>query len=272
MFPILFRISDFSIPTASIVHTLAFTVGILWTYRQTRRTTIDPKIVMDLVLIILVWAIIGARIFSILFDGNLKWYLQNPNEILMAWKGGFTFYGGFIFGTLAGIWYIRKHKGLGWQITDITAPGLALGIAIGRLGCFASGDSYGKTTELPWAVIFTDSNSLAPLGIPLHPTQLYSVIINLILFGILLRWRRRTKFQGELFLVFMILYAITRFLVEIFRNDPRGVYLDGLISTSQIISIIVIFIAIVLFYFRRRQVQVVNDISLENFSDNFNRD
>ncbi len=261
MFPILFRSSDFSIPTAGVIHALAFTLGLWWTYRQARRATIDPKIVMDLATVILVWAIIGARIFSILFDGNLEWYLQNPHEMLMAWKGGFTFYGGFLFGALAGIWYIRKHKGLGWQIADITAPGLALGIAIGRLGCFASGDSYGKASQLPWAVTFTDPQSLATLGIPVHPTQLYSVITNLVVFGILLRWQSRTRFKGELFLMFMILYAIARSFVEIFRNDPRGVYFDGLISTSQIVSIIVILIAGALYYFRRKQVHILRDIS-----------
>ena len=90
----------------------------------------------------------------------------------MLWNGGFTFYGGFLFGLGAGIFYVRKHKLDLWQISDLAAPGLALGIAFGRIGCFFSGDSFGKLTEVPWAVTFSDPLSMAPTGVPLHPTQL----------------------------------------------------------------------------------------------------
>lgn len=261
MYPVLFRIGSFPIHTYGVLHALAFVAAVWWAYRQAKRARMDAEQVVNLSMVIVLWSLIGARVFSVLFDGNLDWYLRNLHEIFAVWKGGLTFYGGFLFGSLAGIWYIRKFGLDGWQIADLMAPALALGAAIGRLGCFASGDSYGKPTALPWAVTFTDPHGLAPVGVALHPTQLYSVLTNLALFAVLLWWQKRQKFHGQLFLIFMMLYAATRSFVEIFRNDPRGVYLDGLISTSQIISIFLAAIGISLYAARaknrRRQNQPV---------------
>jgi len=253
MYPILFKIGSVPIHAYGVLHALAFAVGVWWAYREAGRAGIDPQRILDLAVVIFIWSLIGARLFSVLFDGDLEWYLLNPYEILAVWKGGLTFYGGFLFGLAAGVWYVKKHYLDGWQIADILAPALALGVAVGRLGCFTSGDSFGKPTDLPWAVTFTDPHALAPVGIPLHPTQIYSVITNLAVFAILLWWRKRQKFQGELFIVFMILYALTRSFVEVFRNDPRGVYLDGLISTSQIISILVAGAAVLFHISRSKQ-------------------
>lgn len=258
MQPILFELGPIIIHTVSLFHTGGILIGIWWLYRQARKHRVNPQKISDLSLVIVVWAIIGARLFSILFDGSLHWYLENPLKMLMLWNGGFTFYGGFLFGLGAGIWYVRKHKMDLWKISDMAAPGLALGIAFGRLGCFFSGDSYGKPAEVAWAVTFTDPMSMAPTGIPLHPTQIYSSIVLLLVFGILLWWRKHQKFKGELFLAFVMLYALVRSFVEIFRNDPRGVYLDGLISTSQIISLLVVIPALWLFFKKLRQYKILN--------------
>jgi len=247
MLPILLKIGPITIYTVSLLHTAGILTGIWWMYKEAQKAGAHTQELLDLSAIIVVWSIIGSRVFSILFDGSLKWYLQHPVHMLMLWNGGFTFYGGFLFGLAAGIWYIRKHNLDAWRISEWAAPGLALGIAVGRLGCFASGDSYGKPTDLPWGVTFTDPHSLAPTGVTLHPTQIYSTLVLLIVFGMLLWWRRRQHYKGELFLVFMILYGLVRSLVEIFRNDPRGVYLNGLITTSQIISLIVVIPALWLF-------------------------
>ncbi|MFQ6673487.1 MAG: prolipoprotein diacylglyceryl transferase [Fidelibacterota bacterium] len=251
MYPILFKIGSFSVPTVGLFHATAFLVGSWWTVREARRVGMEAQKVLDFLFVIIVWSVIGARIFSVLFDGNLRFYLHNPHEILMVWKGGLTFYGGFLFGLTAGVWYASHHNLSKWEIADVVAPAVALGAAVGRLGCFASGDSFGKPTGLPWGVIFGNPMALAPTGIALHPTQIYSVITNLAVLGMLLWWRKRQQFKGELFLVFVILYAITRSVVEVFRNDPRGVYLDGLISTSQIISIVAGTAAVILYVSRR---------------------
>lgn len=248
MLPILFKLGPLTIHTVSLFHTGGILLGIWWMYREARKVGEDSQKIMDMALVVVIWSIVGSRLFSILFDGNLQWYLQHPTHMLMLWNGGFTFYGGFLFGLGAGIWYIRKHNMDVWKISDLAAPGLALGIAFGRLGCFFSGDSYGKPTDLPWGVTFTDPMSMAPTGVALHPTQIYSSIVVLLVFFALLAWRKRQRFKGELFLAFVMMYSLVRSFVEIFRNDPRGVYLDGLISTSQIISLLVVIPALWLFF------------------------
>ncbi|MBW2099219.1 MAG: prolipoprotein diacylglyceryl transferase, partial [Deltaproteobacteria bacterium] len=129
-------------------------------------------------------------------------------------------------------------------------PSLALGHFFGRLGCFSAGCCYGKLPDLPWAVTFTNPDSLAPLGVPLHPTQLYSAANNLIIFGFLLLFKRIKKFEGQLFWIYVLLYGITRSIIEIFRGDPRGGVLFGILSVSQTIgaamSIIAVFMLVVL--------------------------
>ncbi len=239
MYPILFELGPITIHTVGVFHALGFAAGAWWFFRRAKQLGFNTERLNTFVLVIILWAVIGARILSVLFDGKLNWYLQNPHHIFMIWEGGFTFYGGFLFALIGGIVYVRRYQLSAWNIGDMIAPGLALGGAVGRLGCFFSGDSFGKPVDLPWAVVFSDPHSLAPTGIPLHPTQIYSVFTNFVVFGLLLWWQKRQKFTGELFLVYLILYAATRSFVEIFRNDPRGVYLDGLISTSQIIAILI---------------------------------
>jgi len=243
MYPILLKIGPLTIQTVSLFHSSAILLGGFWVYHYAEKEKINKEKVFDMLVLITIFSIIGARIFSILFDGGIKWYLSNPLEIFALWNGGFTFYGGFIFGIITGIWYIKKHRLNFWKLADLFAPALALGLAVGRIGCFMSGDSYGKPSNLPWAVTFTNVHSMAPLNVPLHPTQIYSVITNSLILIVLLWWKKKQKFTGELFLLFAILYSITRSFVEIFRNDPRGVYFGGIISTSQIISLFVILLS-----------------------------
>ena len=137
-----------------------------------------------------------------------------------------------------GIWYVRKHNLPVWKTADIMAPSIALGHAFGRLGCFFAGCCYGAVCSGPLCVTFHDAHSLAPLGVPLFPTQLMESGGEFLIFGILtLLWRRR-KFDGQLFWLYPIFYAILRFVIEFFRGDvDRGLYFGGIISTSQIIAV-----------------------------------
>jgi len=260
MYPILFKLGPITIQTVSILHALGFYVGIFLVIKYAKEYKFDKEKMYELIIVITISSVVGARVFSILFDGSLDYYLKNPAAMLMVWNGGFTFYGGFVFSVITGLWYIKKQNLDLWRVTDLFAPALALGLAVGRLGCLASGDSYGKPTDLPWAVLYTDKHSMAPLGVYLHPTQIYSVITNLIIFGLLIWMKKRQKFKGEIFVLFLIFYSITRSFVEIFRDDPRGVYLNGLISTSQIISIIVILTGMVLYGFLKKKYTVSGDV------------
>ena len=162
------------------------------------------------------------------------------------------FYGGFAGAAIAVIVCVRRARLDIWHVADIIAPGAALGHSFGRVGCFFAGCCYGKETDVSWSVTFHDALSIAPTDIHLHPTQLYSAANEFTLFILLtLIWPYR-KFKGQIFLTWMILYGVTRSTIEIFRGDPRGVYFDGLVSTSQIIAVFVVTLAIWLFMKNRK--------------------
>jgi phosphatidylglycerol:prolipoprotein diacylglycerol transferase len=138
-------------------------------------------------------------------------------------------------------WYIAKHRMPFWTTCDVFAPGIALGHVTGRLGCLAAGCCYGRPTDVPWAITFTNplaaANVGTPLGVPLHPTQLYEAGIELVILIALLATERRGKqFAGRTFWAYIFLYAVSRYVIELYRGDPRGEVLG--FSTSQFISLI----------------------------------
>ena len=126
------------------------------------------------------------------------------------------------------------------------APPLAIGHAIGRMGCFFAGCCYGKAFDLPWSVTFTNPDSLASVNIPLHPTQLYSFVANLLIFIFLWFFRKRKRYDGQLFWIYVFLYGVSRFLIEIFRGDFRGNFLFEILSISQVIGAFMALIAFVM--------------------------
>jgi phosphatidylglycerol:prolipoprotein diacylglycerol transferase len=170
------------------------------------------------------------------------------------------FYGGFIGALLAAGIFFRRHPQLPfWRAADLCGPAIALGQAIGRIGCFMAGDDYGRPTHLPWGVAFTDPDAAriggAPLGVPLHPVQLYESAVCLVLFVLLVRLTRRKRFDGEVILAYTLAYAIARFVIEYLRGDAdRGFVFGGLLSTSQFIAAILGPVAVVLWLVRRRLV------------------
>jgi phosphatidylglycerol:prolipoprotein diacylglycerol transferase len=134
-----------------------------------------------------------------------------------------------------------------WTTCDAFAPAIALGHVTGRLGCFAAGCCYGKPGNVPWAVVFTNPAAAAnvgtPLGIPLHPTQLYESGAELLILIVLLATERRGRpFPGRTFWLYMILYGVSRYIIEFYRGDPRGVIFG--VSTSQFISLLLVPLAI----------------------------
>jgi phosphatidylglycerol:prolipoprotein diacylglycerol transferase len=133
------------------------------------------------------------------------------------------------------------------------APSIAFGQFVGRIGCFFSGCCYGKTCDLPWAVIFTHAESLAPKGVPLHPTQLYSALNSLLIFLVLVGLKRIKGFEGQIFWAYVLLYAVTRSILEHFRGDERGMFIEGIVSTSQLIGLIMAVIAIAMMIILRRR-------------------
>jgi len=242
MHPDLFSIGPITIHTYGVMVAIGFLLGIGLALRQARKEGIPPEKISDLSFYLLLAAIIGSRIFYILLNPGP--YIKNPVAILKIWEGGLVFYGGLIFAVITGVIYIKRHNLSLWQIADIFAPSIAVGHAIGRLGCFFAGCCHGRPADLPWAITFTDPHSLAPLGIALHPTQLYEAGGEFINFLILLLLRKRQTFRGEVFWSYVILYSILRFFVEFFRGDAARGMLTQELSVAQAISIVMFFTAI----------------------------
>jgi phosphatidylglycerol:prolipoprotein diacylglycerol transferase len=245
MYPELFRIGNFPINTYGVLLALAFLCGILIAAKLAARDGLPRERVYDLGLWILLAAIVGSKVLMIFTEPD---YRENPLHIISPdfLRSGGVFYGGFIGAVLAGYFLIRRYKLPWWKTADAFAPGLALGNAIGRQGCFAAGCCWGKPTTMPWGVEFTEAGNRVtgvPLGVHLHPTQLYESFGALLIFFFLLWLHRRKRFSGQVILFYAVLYAVMRFTIEIFRDDPRGdilglTTLTGL-STSQMLSIIV---------------------------------
>ncbi len=251
MHPDLFSIGPITIHTYGVMVAIGFLLGVGLALRQARKEGIPPERISDLSFYLLLAAIIGSRIFYVLLNPGP--YIKNPLAILKIWEGGLVFYGGLIFAVITGVIYIKRHNLSLWQIADIFAPSIAIGHAIGRLGCFFAGCCHGRPADLPWAVTFTDPHSLAPLGIALHPTQLYEAGGEFINFLILLLLRKRQTFRGEIFWSYVILYSILRFFVEFFRGDAARGMLTQELSVAQAISIVMFFTAIGFMTFLRRK-------------------
>jgi len=247
MHPVLFKLGPLPIHTYGVLIALAFLAGIFLAMHEARRKGVDPERVMDLGLYILAAAIIGSRLMQVAIEH--RYYAQHPLEIFEIWKGGLVFYGGFVMALVVSVWYLMHYRIPVWRMGDIMAPSIALGQCIGRLGCFSAGCCYGKPTDLPWAVTFTNPDSLALTGVPLHPSQLYESAGALVLFGALWAYRKRTKFDGQLFWLYVLGYSVLRFFLEFLRGDVnRGfVQLAGFdVSTSQAVGIGAFIVALVM--------------------------
>ena len=247
MHPIFFRLGPFTIHTYGVLVALAFLAGMLFAVREGKRKGIDPEKILDLCFYILVAAIVGSRILQVAVE--YRYYLEHPLEIVMIWKGGLVFYGGFIGAVFTAIWYMNRHSLPVWKVGDIMAPSIAIGQAIGRLGCFSAGCCYGAPTCVPWAVTFTDPDSLAVLGVPVHPSQLYESFGAFLIFIGLFLYRKRTQFDGQLFWLYALCYSVLRFSLEFLRGDTdRGFMHAGgfLMSTSQAIALGIFLTSVVM--------------------------
>ncbi len=249
MHPDLFSIGPFTLHTYGLFVALGFIAGILITIRLGKSVGIQSNSVMDMGFIIILSGLIGSRLAYIFID--FSHYIKNPLDIIKIWQGGLVFSGGLVAVILVMIIYVRHHKLNIWTIGDLWAPAASIGQAIGRIGCFFAGCCFGKLTDVPWSVIFTNPKSIAPLDIPIHPTQLYSSLSNFIIFTILMILHSKKKFEGQVFLWFLILHSTARLFLERFRGDPRGVILTDDLTMTQFIAIIILLAAVsALFIFK----------------------
>lgn len=279
MFPELFRIPflDFTLNTYGLLLALSFIAGLYLMARLAENDGLDRNRVYDLGLWILAASLLGSKLLMILTEWDF--YQDNPRQIftLDFFRSGGVFYGGFLAAVIASVIVMRRYGLPWWRTADVFAPGIAIGQAIGRLGCFSAGCCWGKPTTSGVGVHFTErgheitgvptmvSHLADPaqrelwsdrLGGPfaelsLHPTQLYEAAATAAIFALLLWLHRRRAFDGQVILVYAMLYAVARFIIEFWRDDPRGAVLG--ISTSQFIALLLFAGSVAVYIYRMRR-------------------
>jgi phosphatidylglycerol:prolipoprotein diacylglycerol transferase len=248
MHPILFEFGGFTIYSYGVLLAAAYLLGLQFALIRARSRGLDRERVMDLGIWIIISALVGAKLLLLVVD--YRPFLANPRTIVDLLRSGGVFYGGLIAAVTVALAYIWRHRMPMWTTTDVFAPGIALGHVVGRLGCLLAGCCFGRPTSVPWAISFHDPNAFAtsgtPLGVSLHPTQLYEAGAEALILVFLLAFERRGRpFPGRTFWSYMLLYGVSRFIIEFYRGDPRGTVFDAL-STSQFVSVILVPLSVIM--------------------------
>jgi phosphatidylglycerol:prolipoprotein diacylglycerol transferase len=263
MYPELFHIGGFPINTYGVFLALAFLSAILLSVRLAAKDGLPRERIYDLCLWMLLASLVGSKVLMLFTEPE---YRDHPSQLLSLdfLRSGGVFYGGLIGALVVGFLLMRRFQLPWWKTADACAPGIALGNFFGRQGCFAAGCCWGEPTKLPWGVKFTQLGheiTGVPIDSYLHPTQLYESFSMLIVFFFLLWLHRRRKFSGQVILAYALLYSIIRFAIEFVRDDPRGdimglTTLTGL-STSQLISLVIGIVSLIILIVRWRRAAVI---------------
>lgn len=248
--PVAFSLFGFPIRWYGLVLVAAASVAIWLARREGRRRGIDSQVVSDAVIWVGGAALVGGRLLYVV-QNELGSVAQHPAHILMVWMGGLSFYGGLI-GALLALAIFARRRGLAIRaVLDVAAPAAAIGQAIGHFGCLIGGDSYGIPTDVPWAVIYWNPGAMAPLGIPLHPTQAYEAILLGSLFAGL--WVNRERLArlgpGVITGAYLLGLAAVRFALFFLRDEPAVLF--GL-KTAQVLGLGIAVLGIVLFIAARQ--------------------
>jgi phosphatidylglycerol:prolipoprotein diacylglycerol transferase len=253
MHPVLFEFGPLKIFTYGFFLALAFLGAIFMAAREARRLGLPVAKFYDLCFYVVLAALVGSRLMYVILE--IRQFLAHPLKIFALWEGGLVFYGGVILALATAFFYIRRHR-LPWRPTlDALALGMPVGQFFGRIGCFMAGCCYGSPANVPWAVTFTNPQTLCPLRVPVHPAQLYEAFLALIVFGIVYRLRTRKSFDGQLILVYFALAGLVRFVVEFFRSplDYRGPVFFGWMPLTQLMALgLALVCGGLLLYFSRR--------------------
>jgi phosphatidylglycerol:prolipoprotein diacylglycerol transferase len=259
MFPRIFQIGDSEIlilPTYGVLVAIGFLLAIWLGTRLGRKEGIRPERVVDLCVWGLLVGLLGSKIVHLLM--SLPEVIREPARILSTLRYAGVFYAGLLSAVLFGFLYSRYHKLSFAKVGDVMSPTIALAHIMGRLGCFCAGCCWGRPTSAPWSVVFrnewTHERVGTPLGVPLHPVQLYEAGGNLIIVLLLVWIFQRKRFDGQVAVAYAFLYGISRFIWEFLRGDTRGVL--GPLSTSQWLALLVMAgtAAVLIVAWRRRRI------------------
>lgn len=245
MHPVLFEIGFIKVYSYGAALALAFILGTVMAIREAPQVGIEQERILDLSILIGIAALVGSRIAYIILD--LNYYLEVPLRIISR-EGGLSFHGGLIAGFLVSLWYVRRYKVPVGVTADLAAPYVALGYAITRIGCLMYGCCYGKISDLPWAL----PSSFVDQALR-HPTQIYASLTNFLFFGLLLYLRDKKPFQGYLFVLYVGLYGVYRFVIEFFRDSD---VFFGPVTLAQALSLLMVLASVLLIkYWPWKQVE-----------------
>lgn len=255
MHPILVEIGPLTLRWYGVMIATAIMVGVWLAGREGARKGFEREKIYDFAFYVILAGILGARLYFVLFS-DLSYFLSHPVKIVAFWEGGLAIHGAVIAGIVVAIWFTFKEKIPFWRWADTLAPSLILGQAIGRIGCFLNGDAHGIPTTLPWGLVYSPESPAGQMfpGQPLHPTQLYELGFNLVIFAVLWKLRKRHFFDGFIFLLYVILYSSIRIFVEHFGADQLTYF--GNLSAAQTFgaAAIVVSCAIILVLSRRDRI------------------
>ena len=244
MHPDLFHIGPVTVHSYGTLLMLGFLAGIWLAAREARRRGLPSELAIDLGL----WTLVAGVVFARVVFAALNWpdFAADPKRVLFIWReGGLSFHGGLLGGVLAGALLARRRRISFWTLGDITAPVLALGYAIARIGCLLNGCCYGAPTALPWGVrfpVFPDAGICTQAS---HPTQIYSSLGSLVILAILLKARARLPARGQLFCLYLALYSVLRSAIEVLRRDYTATrFFDG-ITQAQAASGVILLAALI---------------------------
>ena len=258
MLPLLGKIGSMPLHTYGVMLALGFLFGLLINRFLARRNGIDPDDMVDATFWGMIAGVVGSRIvYIITMPGE---YLADPMAVFRVWEGGLVFWGGPIGTIVWSFWYLPRKKLPYWKFTDCAIHGLVVGQIFGRFGCLGAGCCYGRPTHSDWGIrLTTDLVDVAHRGVLLHPVQLYdSISMSILLVGMLTIFFKYKKFDGQVFLTYLMAYPVIRSILETFRGDiSRGFVIEGWVSTSQFISAVVFVVAI--FVLRARLKATANE-------------
>jgi phosphatidylglycerol:prolipoprotein diacylglycerol transferase len=258
MHPELFHWGLLHIRSYGVMLAVAFLVGTWIALREARRLSLDEDKVVNVILVILVASVLGARALYVM--EHIQEFRREWGTVIALWQGGLTLYGGLIGGTVAGLIAARKFGLPMWTLADALTPSVALGTMFGRIGCFLNGCCYGKPTSLPWGVVFPpDSFAGLEFGTtPVHPSQLYFAIAGLVLFLVTWSLRKRLGIPGTLFWTFVILFALIRIPLDMTRvYEPEAIIMRAPgfdVTESQLTSLAMAFFGLLMILRLRRAV------------------
>jgi phosphatidylglycerol---prolipoprotein diacylglyceryl transferase len=243
MFPKLFSIGDFALPTYGLLVVTGVVAGLYVSSKLAEREGLNADRIFNLGVYLALAGILGSKLALILQDWN--YYSADPRQIfsMSTLQSGGIWYGGLIGAILVAVLLANKYQLPFLRIGDVLSPGLALGLAIGRWGCFSAGCCWGQETNVPWAVTYTNPYSHETVGVPLdvalHPTQIYESLMSFAIFWFLWRKHRHKKYHGEIFGWYLLLGPAARFIVELFRrHDQHAWLIRDVLSDAQGISLL----------------------------------